>query len=146
MKNRKEDKKRAERDFSPARMPRGPRTAIQAPELKDFTFKDFSKIAAKTDFTQKEWADILHISERTLQRYANDNGIFNAGVTDRILHINKVFNRGEEVFGSYEKFNQWLRSEPRMLGASLSVHSLAGIEGIQNLLTQLGRIEHGLFA
>ena len=58
--------------------------------VKDFTFDDFKKIAAKVDFTQKEWSDILHISERTLQRYANDNGSFNTGVIDRIVQINKV--------------------------------------------------------
>src|SRR6185312_8190853 len=57
------------------------------PSLKNFTFNDFKKIADKVDFTQKEWSDILHISERTLQRYAHDNGFFNTGVIDRILQI-----------------------------------------------------------
>lgn len=114
--------------------------------VKDFTYNDFKKIAAKVDFTQKEWADILHISERTLQRYANDNGSFNSGVVDRILQIKKVLERGEEVFGSYAKFNLWLRGNPYMLEGQLSLHSLASIEGINNVLTQLGRIEHGIFA
>lgn len=114
--------------------------------VKDFTFDDFKRIAAKVDFTQKEWADVLHISERTLQRYANDNGSFNTGVIDRILQINKVLQRGREVFGSYEKFNLWLRGDPYMLEGRLSLHSLASIEGINNVLTQLGRIEHGIFA
>lgn len=114
--------------------------------VKDFTFDDFKKIAAKVDFTQKEWSDILHISERTLQRYANDNGSFNTGVIDRIVQISKVLQRGREVFGSYEKFNLWLRANPYMLEGRLSLHSLASIEGINNVLTQLGRIEHGIFA
>ena len=114
--------------------------------VKDFTFNDFKKIASKVDFTQKEWSDILHISDRTLQRYANDNGSFNTGVIDRILQISKVLQRGREVFGSYEKFNLWLRENPYMLEGRLSLHSLASIEGINNVLTQLGRIEHGILA
>ncbi|MEO8960450.1 MAG: antitoxin Xre-like helix-turn-helix domain-containing protein [Ginsengibacter sp.] len=114
--------------------------------VKDFTFDDFKKIAGKVDFTQKEWADVLHISERTLQRYGNDNGSFNTGVIDRIIQINKVLQRGKEVFGSYEKFNLWLRGDPYMLEGRLSLHSLASIEGINNVLTQVGRIEHGIFA
>ena len=114
--------------------------------VKDFTFDDFRKIAAKVDFTQKEWSDILHISERTLQRYANDNGSFNTGVIDRIVQIDKVLKRGEEVFGNYEKFNLWLRDDPYMLEGRLSLHSLASFDGINNVLTQLGRIEHGIFA
>lgn len=116
------------------------------PSLKDFTFNDFKKIADKVDFTQKEWSDILHISERTLQRYAHDNGFFNTGVIDRILQINKVLERGKEVFGSYERFNLWLRGDPYMLEGQLSLHSLASFDGINNVLTQIGRIEHGIFA
>jgi putative toxin-antitoxin system antitoxin component (TIGR02293 family) len=114
--------------------------------VKDFTFNDFKRVAARVDFTQKEWSDILHISERTLQRYANDNGSFNTGVIDRIVQISKVLERGHEVFGSYEKFNLWLRENPYMLEGQLSLHSLASIEGINNVLTQLGRIEHGILA
>lgn len=113
---------------------------------KDFTFNNFKKVASKTDFTQKEWSDILHISERTLQRYSKENSSFSFSVTDRILQINKVFERGLEVFGSYEKFNLWLRGEPYMLEGRLSINSLASFEGINNVLTQVGRIEHGIFA
>lgn len=116
------------------------------PSVKNFTFYDFKKVANKVDFTQSEWSDILHISERTLQRYAHENGTFNSGVIDRILQINKVFDRGKEVFGSSQKFNLWLRDDPYMLEGRLSLHSLASIEGINNILTQLGRIEHGIFA
>lgn len=112
----------------------------------DISFTDFKKMTAKVDFTQKEWADILHISERTLQRYAHNDGSFSSGTIDRIYQINKVFQRGKEVFGSYQKFNLWLRDNPYMLEGRLSLHSLASIEGINNVLTQLGRIEHGIFA
>ena len=122
-------------------------SSTSLPKLtKDFTYNNFKKIAAKTDFTQKEWSDILHISERTLQRYAKDNTTFNFSVTDRILQIDKVLHRGEEVFGSHEKFLQWLRNAPYMLEGRLSFNALASFEGINNILTQLGRIEHGIFA
>ena len=113
---------------------------------RDISFSDFKKMASKVDFTQKEWADILHISERTLQRYAHNDGSFSSGTVDRLYQINKVFQRGKEVFGSYQKFNLWLRDNPYMLEGRLSLHSLASIEGINNVLTQLGRIEHGIFA
>ena len=113
---------------------------------KDLTYNDFKKIAAKTDFTQKEWSDVLHISERTLQRYSKENSAFSFNVTDRILQIDKIFERGQEVFGSYERFNLWLRENPYMLEGRLSLHSLASFEGINNVLTQIGRIEHGILA
>ena len=40
------------------------------PTLKEFTYNEFKKISDKTPFTQAEWAAMLHVSERTLQRYA----------------------------------------------------------------------------
>ena len=116
------------------------------PTTKDFNYKEFKKISDRVPFTQKEWSDILHISERTLQRYAKDDGIFNFGVTDRILQIDKVIKRGTEVFGSTDKFIRWLKSNPYMLEGRLSLQSLGNFEGINMVLTQLGRIEHGLFA
>ncbi len=116
------------------------------PITRDFNYKEFAKIADKVPFTQKEWSDILHISERTLQRYAKDNGSFNFSVTDRILQVDKVINRGIEVFGSIEKFISWIKDNPYMLEGRLSVNSLASFDGIQSILTQLGRIEHGIFA
>lgn len=111
-----------------------------------FSFNRFQEIAQKTDFTQKEWADILHISERTLQRYAKDNTNFNFSISDRIAQIDKVLERGKEVFGSYSKFLMWLRDNPFMMEGRLSLQSLASIDGANNILSQLGRIQHGLFA
>ena len=116
------------------------------PLVKDFDYKEFKKISDKISFTQKEWSELLHISERTLQRYARDNGVFSFGVVDRILQIDKVVKRGIEVFGSRDKFISWLRDDPYMLEGRLSLQSLASFEGINNVLTQLGRIEHGILA
>ncbi len=118
----------------------------QLPLIKDFTHKDFKKIADKSSFTQQEWSDLLHISERTLQRYAKSNGSFSFSVTDRMLQIEKVLKKGIVVFGSREAFMEWLRGNPYALEGNLSLQSLASIEGIQRTLTQLGRIEQGLFA
>ena len=116
------------------------------PSIKDFNYKEFKKISDKVPFTQKEWADILHISERTLQRYAKENGNFNFNVADRILQIDKVIKRGIEVFGNLDKFINWIRDNPYMLEGRLSVQSLASFEGINKVLIQLGRIEHGILA
>ena len=113
-------------------------------EVKDFTYNDFKEIADKTDFLQKEWSDVLHISERTLQRYARESGSFNFSVTDRILQIDKVLERGKDVFGSYEKFVSWLREEPLTYDGNISLYSLATFEGINQVLSQIGRIEYGI--
>lgn len=116
------------------------------PSLKDFTYNEFKKISDKTPFTQAEWAAMLHVSERTLQRYAKSNGSFAPINAERAMQIDKVIKRGKEVFGSIEKFYNWIKRGPNMLEGDLSLQSLTSADGIQMVLTQLGRIEHGLFA
>lgn len=118
----------------------------QIKPTKEFAYNDFKKIFDKVDLTQKEWSDILHISERTLQRYAKDNSVFNFSIIDRILSIDKVFKKGVEVFGSTKDFISWLRNEPVSIEGEMSLHSLASFNGITKILNQLGRIEQGILA
>ena len=42
----------------------------KTPIVLDFPYRKFEKIAVLVPFTQKEWANILNLSERTLQRYS----------------------------------------------------------------------------
>ncbi len=114
--------------------------------LKDFTYEDFKKVADKIPFTQAEWSAILHISERTLQRYAKDNHLFAPINAERVLLINKVLAEAKITFGKTEKFYEWIKRNPYMMEGNLSVESLSTYEGIQNVLTQLGRIQQGIFA
>ena len=114
--------------------------------LNNFTFNEFKKIAAKAPFSQAEWATMLHVSERTLQRYAKNNGSFAAINAERILLIDKVLKEATTTFGNMDKFYQWIKKEPYMLEGNLSFNSLSTYDGIQKVLTQLGRIQQGLFA
>lgn len=122
------------------------RSVKAIPLLKDFTFAEFKKIADKAPFTQSEWAAMLHLSERTLQRYAKNEGSFAPMNAERILQIAKVLEQGKITFGKAENFYQWIKREPYMLEGNLSMNDLSSYEGIQKILTQLGRIQHGIFA
>ena len=55
---------------------------LRPPVIEDFTYHQFQQISGKVPFTQKEWANILHLSDRTLQRYAKDNSTTPAYLTD----------------------------------------------------------------
>ena len=116
------------------------------PSLKDFTFNEFKKIADKSPFTQGEWAAMLHISERTMQRYSKNNGSFAPMNAERALQIAKVLEQGKITFGNTDKFYNWLKGNPYMLEGNLSLDSLSTFDGIEKVLTQLGRIQHGIFA
>jgi putative toxin-antitoxin system antitoxin component (TIGR02293 family) len=116
------------------------------PSLKDFTYTEFKKIADKAPFTQAEWATLLHISERTLQRYAKNNGVFAPINAERAMHISKVIKEGALTFGNVNLFYSWIKRNPYMLEGNLSFDALTTIEGIQKVMTQLGRIQHGILA
>ena len=116
------------------------------PSLNDFTFNEFKKIAANAPFSQAEWAALLHVSERTLQRYAKNNGSFAPINAERAIQIDKVLKEGKSTFGDVEKFYNWIKREPYALEGNLSFNSLTTYDGIQKVLTQLARIQQGLFA
>ena len=116
------------------------------PTVKAYNFDTFNKMAANTPFTMAEWAAILHLSERTLQRYAKNNSEFASINAERALQIEKVLREAKLAFGSTQKFYDWLKRNPTMIEGSLSLSSLHSYEGIESVLTQLGRIQHGLFA
>lgn len=120
--------------------------AIPQVTVKDFTYSEFKKIADKAPFTQAEWASILHLSERTLQRYSKNNGLFAPINAERALQIEKVLREATVTFGKVENFYLWIKRNPYMLEGNLSFDSLTSYNGIERILTQLGRIQHGLFA
>ena len=114
--------------------------------VNKFTYNEFKKIAEKTPFTQSEWAAMLHVSERTLQRYAKNNSSFAPINAERFVQILQLVNRAKKVFGTVEAFYNWIHSHPPMLEGELSFNSLTSHEGIQKILIQIGRIEHGILA
>ncbi len=122
------------------------RTVKMLPKLKDFTYNDFKKISDKAPFTLAEWSSMLHVSERTLQRYAKNNGIFASINSERAMQIAAVLSEGKRTFGKVESFYQWLKNNPQMLEGPLSLESLTTANGIQMVLTQLKRIQHGILA
>jgi uncharacterized protein (DUF2384 family) len=113
--------------------------------VKDFTYKDFKKILNKGAFTLAEWADMLFMSERTLHRYAKDDGGFNGLQIERILLLETLIDTGNEMFGR-EGFKIWLQSRPFSLGGEVAKSKLTTYQGIQEIIDTLGRIQHGISA
>lgn len=115
-------------------------------QVKDFVYSEFRKIADKTPFTQAEWAAMLHVSERTLQRYAKNNGAFAPINAERAMQIANLISEGKKTFGKTEMFYNWIKTNPVMAEGALSIESLNTAQGIQKVLTQLGRIQYGILA
>lgn len=115
------------------------------PTVQDFPYKKFEKIANKVPFTQKEWASILHLSEKTLQRYAKDNKSFEGIYVDRILKMQELIEMGLDTFASPEAFYRWLKRDKPILGILLNFSTLLTGDGIQEHINAIARMQHGIF-
>lgn len=127
-------------------MPYTPGAKQSLPQVADFTYRKFKKIADKVPFTQSEWAAILHLSERTLQRYAKNNSSFEGIYTDRILQLQELIDMGLATFTSPQSFYQWLKKDKRIMGQVVNFSSLSSTRGIQEIINQLARIQQGIYA
>lgn len=115
------------------------------PVTDSFSYKKFEKIAALAPFTQKEWSAMLHLSEKTIHRYARDNSVFEGIYADRILHIGELIDLGKETFTDVNALYRWLKREKNILGMRLGFDALTSTKGIQLLIEEMGRIQHGIF-
>lgn len=97
------------------------------------------------NLTLKEMASILNISERTLQRY-EPKDILSKDVSDRALHLQRLYERGAEVFGTLDNFKGWMKSKILIFNNEKPISFLDTIFGFELLEKELGRIEYGIFA
>lgn len=101
--------------------------------------------AKKISLTLQEFANILHISERTLQRY-NDTEIIKTEYAEKAVELARLYTRGEEVFGSLDKFKTWMKTPLYVFKGETPVSLLDTSIGFDIVFKELGRIEHGIFA
>lgn len=113
---------------------------------KGIAYNLFEEIVKSSSLTIKEWSRILHITERTIQRYKKEKRKFESLQSERIIEIAKLQLKGTEVFGSKEYFEEWMNSKIVALGNIRPIDLLDSSFGIDLLTDELGRIEHGVLA
>ena len=102
-------------------------------------------LAKKISLNIQELAYILHISERTLQRY-DDDAIIKTEYAEKVVELARLYTRGEEVFGSMDKFKLWIKTPGYVFKGEAPVSLLDTSAGFDMVFRELGRIEHGIFA
>ena len=97
---------------------------------RGISFASFENIIKKYSFSLQNWADFLHISNKTLSRYQKESKTFDALQSERILQIEILYSKGEEVFGDRENFTIWLETKNLALGDILPLDLLKTSFGI----------------
>jgi putative toxin-antitoxin system antitoxin component (TIGR02293 family) len=107
--------------------------------------KSLDHLIAQIGYSISDIASVLHVSDRNLRRYEPQEKL-NAEQSERLVEMAKLYAKGEDVFGSIDTFNEWMNSEILALGNQTPKSFLDTSLGIQLLMKELSRIEHGVFA
>ncbi len=101
-------------------------------------------LAKFISFDIKELAEILHMSERTIQRY-DLNKKLSTEASARVLQLVKLYAKGENIFGDLDRFKNWMDHPNVALAMKKPKDLLDTTFGFQLLNEELVRIEHGIF-
>ncbi|WP_316806931.1 antitoxin Xre/MbcA/ParS toxin-binding domain-containing protein [Pedobacter agri] len=112
---------------------------------KGIAKKSLTALAQQISLTMEEIAGILHISDRTLQRYTADT-LVKTEYADRAIALAKLYERGIEVLGTTKAFNSWVRHPNKALNNEIPLALLDTSIGFEMVLQILGRIEYGVFS
>lgn len=92
-------------------------------------------------------APLLLVSKKTIERYRHDpKEHLNRSVSERVLRIALVILRCEEVFGKEDVCNEWLKTKNAALGDQTPLSLMRSDFGIDMVINELGRIEHGIIS
>lgn len=106
----------------------------------------FSLIKHITPFTENDWASLLEISTKSLNRYKRSSKSFKPIQSEKILEMAEVTDLGMEVFGDMQKFKLWLNTPVFSLGNNKPFELLKDSYGKEMVIAELIRINHGILA
>ncbi|MES2702833.1 MAG: antitoxin Xre-like helix-turn-helix domain-containing protein [Bacteroidota bacterium] len=92
-----------------------------------------------------EMAAIIHTSDRTLRRYTPAQKL-SQEQSERMVEMARLYSRGEEVFGTMDAFREWMDTMLLQFGNKKPKDYLDTSLGINMIMDELGRIQHGIFA
>jgi len=102
-------------------------------------------LKSATGLTWQQIADALHITVRTLQRYQADQQLPTT-LSERLMRIADVYAKGFDVFGDHAMFRKWMQEPVPALSQVVPQSLLPSLYGMDRLMQELGRIEHGILA
>jgi putative toxin-antitoxin system antitoxin component (TIGR02293 family) len=98
-----------------------------------------------TGATQIDIAKWLDVTEPTLRKHIQNSKGLNPGLSEHIIQLFELFNKGIDTFGSLPEFKNWLKSYNPGIDA-IPFDLLDTITGIGIVLNELIRIDYGVTA
>lgn len=109
------------------------------------TMKALQNLMAHTSITLEEMAKYTHSDKKLLENYDSRKKL-NRVVSERAAEIANMYGRGVAVIGNLNDFKVWMNQPLLPLGNKKPKELLDTSFGIQMIMDELGRLEHGIFA
>ena len=119
---------------------------IIAPIRSGIPYTLFDLIRNFTPFSDKDWANFLNISTKSLNRYKSSVDFYFKPIHfEKIIEMAGVINIGLYVFGNIEKLKLWINTPNFALGNLQSIDLLKDSYGKELVVSELVRVNHEIF-
>jgi putative toxin-antitoxin system antitoxin component (TIGR02293 family) len=103
----------------------------------------FFDLTELSGYSKEQLANLFDLSLKTLNRYREEQKKLSASNSELTLKIMLLFRRGLAIFGNLNAFRRWLEKPAFGLGNQLPFDLLHTSGGIDLIMDELARIEHG---
>lgn len=101
------------------------------------------EVRSRLDLSKREFADVVQISERTLNRRAKETRL-SVDESDRVYRLSRLVERAALVLGGSDNARIWLKEPNVALGGAVPLEMARTGPGSSLVDQLLGRIEHGI--
>jgi putative toxin-antitoxin system antitoxin component (TIGR02293 family) len=120
-------------------------SALMRKAQRGVTKSEALRLAATLGLSVAALAEILRMSARTLQRKEPTEKL-GPLISEQLVQIGEVVDRGLDVFGGEEdRLMRWLGTPVPYLDNRRPLDLLPSRFGAELVLSELGRIEHGVY-
>ncbi len=110
--------------------------------LSSKSLDDLLQISGSTRF---DMAKNLDLTEPTLRKHLNNSKELSTSLSEHVLFLLELYDKGIDTFGSVDEFKNWLPQHNIGIDAKPD-DLLDSITGINIVMNELNRIDHGILA
>ena len=96
-----------------------------------------------TGFNDTLLSTLLNVSPRTMGSYKRPDTVISDAIKEKLVLLISLFKHGTKVLGSFENFEQWLKTPNFFFDKSAPMIFLNSITGIRYVDNRLTAMEYG---
>ena len=120
-------------------------SAVARRTREELPYAALAAVAKRYRIPLATLARVIGLTERTRARRKKERHL-TADESDRLLRVARVATSAEDVLGAQAKAGRWLQNSNRALGGAIPLDLLDTDLGAEEVMTILGRIEHGVYS